>query len=217
MNMEVETEMEGRVNEDEGEGAARAAGDGDRGVLHRLALAHRVDVNGEARLSMEMEMARTLEIEPKPGAGARTSSPPFLALTFVPVLAVIERGWFCFQLRRTALPHAHAGAMDVEAGTCGAQPTSMSRLGVSRPPFFAAYALAFLVRAQLRDAEKRLRTCTRDRMLDMDVRGMGSASPGPGARTFSPRGCGVCAAAAIRACTHQSEERRGGGVAVCVA
>ncbi|KAJ7850236.1 hypothetical protein B0H13DRAFT_2401387 [Mycena leptocephala] len=51
MKTEVETEMEGHVNEDEGEGAARAVGDGDRGGLHRLALAHRVDVDAGAHTS----------------------------------------------------------------------------------------------------------------------------------------------------------------------
>jgi hypothetical protein len=66
--------MQGRVDEDEGEGAACEVGDGDRGGLHRLALAHQVNVDGEARLWMEM--AHPLQIEPKPGAGARTSSSP---------------------------------------------------------------------------------------------------------------------------------------------
>jgi hypothetical protein len=86
----------------------------------------------------------------------------------------------------------------------------------TRASFLVIYAPAFLV---LTDAAQRMRTCTRD--LDMtlgaDVRARVSVKVGMGSaglvRALPP----VCAASSVRVCTHQSEERRGGGVAVCVA
>jgi hypothetical protein len=137
---------------------------------------------------------------------------PSPAIALGPILAVVER--------------ASASASRCRATACAGGPgrpqwTSSARnvgLEVVSGPLLVLLAPAFLV---LTDAAQRMRACTRDldKTLGADVRarvsvevGMESASPGPGARTSSPRGCGVCAATAVvHICAHQSEGRRGAG------